>query len=346
MEPEVLRKKQPIEIDIDAIATVILDAQKENGEIPWSIDGKTDPWDHVEAAMGLAIAGHVEAAEKAYQWLAENQLEDGSWYAGYKDGAPVDRTRDTNMTTYVAVGVYHHFLLTGNFGFLHSMWPVVEKAIDFAVDLQAPSGEIYWAKSPDLKVDPMALLTGSSSIFMSMKCALAIAARVGAERPDWKASALKLQEAIKHGYHLFNIAKSHYAMDWFYPVLSGAITGDAAKKRIDQHWKKFIVEGMGALCVSNRPWVTIAETSELVIALAAAGNRKVAEIVFNWLHDRKFEDGSYWCGFTYPDMVIWPEDKITWTNGVVIMAADALYHLSPAADLFSHDYWEKARVLE
>ncbi|MFO8113387.1 MAG: phenyltransferase domain-containing protein [Desulfosalsimonadaceae bacterium] len=345
MEREVLRKKQPLEIDIDAIAAVILLTQKENGEIPWSIGGKTDPWDHVEAAMGLAIAGHVEAAEKAYQWLADHQLEDGSWYAAYQDGDPIDRTRDTNMSTYIAVGVFHHFLLTGNAGFLEAMWPVVEKAINFAVRLQAPTGEIYWAKSPDLKVDPMALLTGSSSIFMSMKCALAIAKQVGTNRPDWEAAARKLKKAIKHGYHLFNIAKSHYSMDWFYPVLSGALTGEDARKRIDQHWKKFIVEGMGALCVSNRPWVTIAETSELVIALAAAGNRKVGEIVFNWLLDRKFDDGSYWCGFTYPDMVIWPEDKITWTNGVVIMAADALYNLTPASGLFSHEYWDESGIL-
>lgn len=345
MEREVLRKKQPLEINIHAIADVILLTQKENGEIPWSIGGKTDPWDHVEAAMGLAIAGYGERAEKAYAWLAQNQLEDGSWYAAYQDGVPVDRTRDTNMSTYIAVGAYHHFLLTGNTGFLESMWPVVEKAIDFAVSLQAPSGEIYWAKSPDLKVDPMALLTGSSSIFMSIKCALAIAGQLGLRKPGWKASAHKLQKAIEHGYHLFNIAKSHYSMDWFYPVLSGALTGDAAKKRFDQHWKKYVVEDMGALCVSNRPWVTIAETSELVLALVAAGNTKVGEIVFNWLYDRKFGDGSYWCGFTYPDMVIWPEEKMTWTNGVVIMAADALYDLTPASRLFNHDFWAQSGVL-
>ena len=345
MEREVLREKQALSIDIEALATLILNTQKENGEIPWSVGEKTDPWDHVEAAMGLAIGGYIEEAESAYAWLAENQLEDGSWYAAYQDGVPIDLTRDTNMTTYIAVGVYHHFLLTGNSLFLKSMWPVVEKAIDFAISLQAPTGEIYWAKSPDLKVDPMALLTGSSSIFMSIKCALAIARQIGTSRPDWKTAALRLQKAIEHGYHLFNIAKSHFSMDWFYPVLSGAITGNAAKKRIDQHWKKYVVEDMGTLCVSNRPWVTIAETSELVLALTAAGNTKVGEIVFNWILDRTFDDGSYWCGFTYPDMVIWPEEKITWTNAVVIMAADALYHLTPASCLFNHEYWEKSGIL-
>lgn len=346
MEREVLRKKQPLAVDIDTIAELILATQKESGEIPWSEGDKTDPWDHVESAMGLSIAGYVNAAEKAYAWLVAQQLDDGSWYAGYQDGNPIDKTRDTNMSSYIAVGAYHHYLVTGDKRFLESMWPAVEKAIDFAVSLQAPTGEIYWARSPDLKVDPMALLTGSSSIFMAMKCALAIASETGNSRADWTVAAKRLRKAIRDGYHLFNIAKSHYSMDWFYPVLSGAITGNAARKRLDQNWKKFVVEGMGALCVSNRPWVTIAETSELVLALAASGNARVAEIVFNWLHDRRFDDGSYWCGFTYPDMVIWPGEKITWTNGVVIMAADALYHLSPASHLFNHDFWERSGIPE
>ncbi|MBS3809257.1 MAG: phenyltransferase domain-containing protein [Desulfobacterales bacterium] len=347
MDPEMLRKKLPAEADLEQALAVITRTQKENGEIPWFEGGKTDPWDHVEAAMGLAIGGFTRHARLAYKWLADRQLSDGSWYAAYMDGEPLDTTRDTNVSTYIAVGVYHYYLVTGDDAFLSQMWNTVSRAIDFALSLQAGTGEIYWAKSPELAVDPMALLTGSSSIFMSIKCGLAIAARLGIKRDDWKISALKLQKAIGSGYHLFNIAKSHYSMDWFYPVLCGAFTMEAARKRLDQYWKKFVVEGMGVLCVSNRPWITIAETCELVLALAAAGNHKIAEIVFNWMHERRFEDGSYWCGFTYPDMVIWPEEKITWTNGVLLMAADALYNLSPAGGrLFDHKFWHESGVLE
>lgn len=345
MDLEALRKKQPAEVDLEQVAALISLTQKHDGEIPWFKGGKTDPWDHVEAAMGLSVCGYPLQARLAYQWLADRQLSDGSWYASYMDGAPLDMTRDTNVTAYIAVGVYHYYLITGDNAFLEQMWNTVCRAIDFAIGLQAKTGEIYWAKSPELTVDHMALLTGSSSIFMSIKCALAIAGELGIRKEDWKQAALKLQKAIGSGYHLFNIAKSHYSMDWFYPVLCGAVTGDGARRRLDQHWKKFVVEEIGVLCVSNRPWVTIAETCELVLALVAAGNRKVAEIVFNWMHERRFEDGTYWCGFTYPDMVIWPEEKITWTNGVMIMAADALYHISPASRLFCHDFWDEADIL-
>ena len=342
MKPDVSPKKQQPSVNIDQLAALLARLQKESGEIPWSAGGKTDPWDHIEAAMGMCIGGYLNEARRAYEWLANIQLEDGSWFASYIDGKPLDKTRDTNVTTYIAVGVYHYYLITGDVNFLNRMWDTICAAMEFAIRLQAPTGEIYWAISPKMEIDPMALLTGSSSIYMSLKCALAIAKILEKKKPAWEAARARLGEALRDGYHLFNITKSRYSMDWFYPVLSGAVTGEAARKRIDQHWKKFAVEGMGIRCVSDRPWVTIAETSELVLALAGMGNYKLAQIVFNWISERTFDDGSYWCGFTFPDMVIWPEDKITWTNGVVIMAADALYKLSPASDLFSHTFWEKA----
>ena len=76
------------------------------------------------------------------------------------------------------------------------------------------------------------------------------------------------------------------------------------------------------------------------MTLAAIGNYTLAEIVYNWMVDKKFVDGTYWCGFTFPDMTLWPEDKITWTNAVALMAADMLYELTPAAQLFSHLFWD------
>jgi hypothetical protein len=186
----------------------------------------------------------------------------------------------------------------------------------------------------------MALLTGSSSIYMSLKCALAIAKILGSPVPKWENALIKLGYAIRQKPHLFNIAKSRYSMYWFYPILAGVLTGADAQKRIHRYWAKYMIEDRGVRCVSDEPWVTIAETSELVIALAAMGNRALAEIIFSWIADRRYEDGSYWCGFTFPDMIIWPEDKITWTNAAALMAADAIYNLTPAGQLFSHEFWK------
>ena len=342
MSYKISRSKALLPIDIDSVAALIARTQKENGEIPWSSQLKTDPWDHVEAAMGLAIGGYHAEAQKAFDWMVQNQLERGCWFSAYKEGIPTDRTQDANLSSYIAVGVYHYYLITGDDAFLRQMWPMIRAAIDFALSLQASGGEIYWAISPEGSIDPMALLTGSSSIYMSVKCALMIAKHLGFNMADWQKARKKLQIAIAHKPQLFNMTKARFAMDWFYPILAGAMRGATAHERIKSFWKKFVINGQGVRCVSDQNWITLAETSELSLALAAMGNHSLAEIVFNWICDKRYDDGSYWCGYTYPNMIIWPEEKISWTNAVVLMAADAVYNLTPAGRLFSHRFWEAA----
>ena len=328
-----------LSVDLSDVAAQIRSTQRENGEIPWWNQGKTDPWDHVEAAMGLTIGGYLNPAQHAYLWLQQMQLEDGSWYASYIKSVPEDKTRETNMVAYIAVGLYHYYLTTRDINFLKHMWPTLEHAIEFVLSLQATSGEIYWAISPQGKVDKMALLTGCSSIYFSLKCACAIAQLLGHYLPAWKKARQRLENAINHRPYAFNMTKARFSMDWFYPVLCGALRGDRAKKRIKKFWKKFVVENMGVRCVSDQPWITMAETSELVIALHAMGNHGLAEIVFHWISNRTFEDGSFWCGFTIPQIILWPEEKLTWTNAAVLLAADALYDLTPAGQIFSHQFW-------
>jgi len=335
-----LKKQTDLTADIEAITNLISLNQRKSGEIPWCAGNKTDPWDHVEAAIGLSTGGYFGKARQAFQWLADIQLKDGSWYSSYLNGIPQDRTRESNMSSYLAVGLLHYYFMTGDTSFLKTMWQPLCGGIDFALSLQTSNGEIYWAISPEEKVDKMALLTGSSSIFMSLKCALYIANILEQSRPGWQSALLKLGDAIKNKTHLFNITKSRFSMDWFYPILSGCISGKEAQKRIDSYWKKFVITGQGVRCVSDEPWVTLAETSELALALAAMGNTDLSGIVFNWISDRKFEDGSFWCGFTYPDIITWPEDKLTWSNAVVLMAADAIYQITPASHLFNHRFWD------
>jgi hypothetical protein len=328
------RELQPF--DLKATAAVIAESQCADGRIPWYTGAKTDPWDLVEAAMGLTVGGYVADARRAYDWLAQMQLADGSWYASYQDNQPIDRTRETHLSCYIAVGLRHDFLTTGDLPYLQSMWPILERAIDFAIRHQAPGGEIYWAVSPGGQVDPMALLTGASSIHKSLECALLLSRDLGLSRPEWERARRKLAGAIRNKPHNFNMTKARFSMDWFYPILGGALTGPAAVRRIDRYWKKFVIEGQGVRCVSDQPWVTIAETCELVLALAAMGNTEQARIVFNWIVERRQTDGFYWCGYTFPEMAIWPEEPTTWTNGAVLLAADALYGITPAAGIFIH----------
>jgi hypothetical protein len=339
MELNLSRKISSTPLDIPALADFIAGLQKANGEIPWSDGGKTDPWDHVESAMGLAAAGYLREAERAYRWMASSQLPDGSWWSATRNGIPEDATRDSNISSYIAVGLYHHFLIAGDKRFLRLLWPTMEAGIDYAVGLQADSGEIHWARNPEGAVDRMALLTGSSSVYMSIRCALSIAGLLGKRRTDWEKAMGKLGDAIRNRPNLFNMMKSRYSMDWYYPILCGAVTDADARARIDRSWEKFVVPEWGVRCVSDRPWVTTAEASELVLTLTAIGDLERAAIIFEWIRDKRFEDGSYWMGVTFPDGVIWPEERTSWTAAAVLLAYDALHGITPGNLLFRHDYW-------
>lgn len=341
MELNLWRTTAVAPIDTDALGAFIAGLQKSNGEIPWSRGGKTDPWDHVESAMGLTVAGRLAEAGRAYRWMAETQLADGSWWSATREGRPEDTTRDSNIAAYLAVGLYHHFLVTRDESLLRELWPTLEAGIGYALALQADSGEIHWARNGAGVVDPMALLAGSSSIYMSLKCAGAIASLLGKRRPAWTTAKNRLGKAIRERPGLFNMMKARFSMDWYYPVLCGAVTGTAARQRIDRAWDKFVVPGWGVRCVSDQPWVTIAEASELILALTAMGDRERAAIVFNWIRDKRYDDGSYWMGVTFPDGVIWPEERTTWTAAAVLLAHDALDDLTPASRLFNHRWWQE-----
>jgi hypothetical protein len=339
MELRISRKIIASHVDVDEVAAFILSIQKENGEIPWSIGGKTDPWDHVESAMGLSVAGYLKEADLAYQWLTTTQHKEGSWWSATRDGVVEDSTMESNMSSYIAVGVFHHYLITNDIAFLKRMWPTVRAGIDYAISLQAKTGEIYWAKNGFGQIDKMALLTGSSSIYMSIKCALVIATLLGKSKPKWVKALKSLGQAIRNKPDRFNMIKSRYSMDWYYPILCGAITDINALQRIEKFWDKFVVTDWGVRCVLDKPWVTMAETSELVLALVAMGDYERAEVIFDMLRDKKYNDGSYWMGVTFPDSVIWPEEKTSWTSAAVLLAYDALNDLTPASRLFNHNFW-------
>ncbi|WP_237457320.1 prenyltransferase/squalene oxidase repeat-containing protein [Pseudomaricurvus sp. HS19] len=317
----------------------ILSVQREDGCIPWFEGGKADPWDHVEAAMGLSIAGEHEAAERAYHWLAAQQLEDGSWYANYLDNQPLycDK-RETNFVAYVATGVWHHYLVTGDLSFLQRLYPCVERAIDFVLRYQSPTGEIYWAVGEDGEPLRDALVTGCSSVLKSLECAVNIAATLQREHSLWRAAYHQLFNTLRFHPECFDRtweSKARYSMDWFYPVLAGVYAGAEARQRLHERWDQFVRKDMGCVCVSDEPWVTVAESCELTMALLAAGEHGKAIHLYGWLHQwRDGSDGAYWTGYQYREQVLWPEEKPTWTAAAVILAADAITEHTGAARLF------------
>jgi hypothetical protein len=318
---------------IVATGEAIAATQLRSGQIPWFPGGQTDPWDHTESAMGLDVAGLHGEARAAYEWLRRSQNPDGSWFRSYRESTVVDTVKESNFTAYLAVGLLHHVLSTGDHAFLDRMWSTLVAALDFTLGLQMPGGEIRWARGADSKAADEALLTGCASMFHSLRCAVELARLRGEPQPDWELAATTLGHAIVAHPERFS-PRERYSMDWYYPILGGALRGSSAISRIDAGWDTFVVPGLGLRCVSDHPWVTGAETCELVLALCALGEHDRAGELFASMQHLRHEDGSYWTGYVYPDDARWPEERTTWTAGAVLLASATLASEPATVEVF------------
>jgi hypothetical protein len=322
---------------IKSQADFIIGQQLPSGAIPWYLGGITDPWDHVECAIALDFGGQCSEASLAYKWMHDTQNPDGSWYFSYLDSKGQDLTKDTNFSTYIATGLWFHYFVTRDLDFLRYMWPAVDKCIDFALGLQQPRGEIYWGLSEKNEIWPGAILTASSSTWRSVKYGIRIASTLGIDKPDWKEACRRLARAIKEQPELFDRLgedKSGHAMTWYYPVLVGLFKGRQAEERLSEGWQDFIIDGWGCKCFADRQSVCVAETFELVLALARMGARDKAKMVLDWVlqftdSDDVFYREVYWPQGEIRRSELKPQahEKNTWTSAAAILAMVALYKM-------------------
>ena len=313
--------------------------QTVDGSIPYWPGGPLDPWDHVECAMALDAGGRHAEAARAYRWLQEAQLSDGSLWSRYIDGERTDRTKDSNLSTYLAVGAWHDFLATCDRAFLRELWPAIVAAIEFALGLQAEHGGIHWARDEHGEAWEDCLVAGSSSVRAALLCAERIAATLDDARGEhWRPRRAALEEAVRERETTFGSSwddrKERFAMDWYYPALCGVLSGEAAQQRIDGDRERFLVEGDGCRCRDDQPWVTIAESSELALALDRCGRSAQAKQLLEWQLAYQEADGGFRTG-TVPDYGPWPdEERPSWTAAAVVLAADAIYGATAASGLF------------
>lgn len=317
-------------------ARAIARLQLDSGMIPWFEGGHCDPWNHVETAMALDVAGLHAEAERAYEWLIAMQRPDGSWWNYYlPDGRVEEQKLDTNVCAYVATGVWHHWLCTWDRAFVDHLWPTVERAVEWVLGMRRMDGTVLWARTEHDTPWDYALLTGSSSITHALRCAANLATLINEPRPHWEAAATRLGAMVAEHEETFE-PKTRWAMDWYYPVLSGALTGEAAKARLAEGWDTFAMEGKGIRCVSDEPWVTASETAEAAIAHAAIGDYDTAADLLRWTRAHRLDDGSYWTGIVYPSRERFPGGETSaYTAAAVILAADAITGASPASGVFA-----------
>ncbi|WP_419856437.1 prenyltransferase [Candidatus Poriferisodalis sp.] len=316
--------------EVAATADAIEACQQPDGLILWFDGGHADPWNHVESAMALASAGRRRAAERAYEWLQAHQHEAGSWHNYYTALGIKDFKVDTNCCAYVAVGVWHHWLATGDRGFVEAMWPTVARALDFVVSLRTASGHIPWAVHANGTPWPYALLTGSSSIVHSLQCGLALAELTGHERPAWARTLARTTHQIRHRPDGFE-PKDRWAMDWYYPVLCGALDGAQARSHLAAGAPKFLLS-QGVRCVADQSWVTAAETCECALAYLRTGNAAAARQLVEATSAMRNDDGSYYTGWVVPKSRTFPDaERTSYTAAAVLLATDALDQRTGAA---------------
>lgn len=343
---------EPLSADeVAGTAAWIASLQLPDGMVPWFRGGHADPWNHVEAAMALASGGRWAEAERAFAWLAANQLEDGSWCTGYVRGGVVDPRRDPNACAYVATGVWWCAELGAGTGFLEQFWPMVRSSVSWCLSHQLPGGEIAWSVDPDGTRASLALLAANSSLHLSFRCAAGMAGALGEDAGAWSRAASRVAAAVagactgqpgqpgqvsQPGQVARFVPKDRWAMDWYYPVLTGSLSGPDARRRLDDHWGTFVEPGLGVRCVSDRYWVTAAETAECAMAAARVGGLAAeAKALLGWTRHLRHAGGAYWTGCAHPECLRYPGgQQSTYSAAAVVIADHVLAGRSRAGRIF------------
>jgi hypothetical protein len=321
-------------------AASIAAMQEPSGAVPWTPGEHTDLWNHVEAAMALLVGGQDAAAEKALRWAVTMQRPDGSWPLKIVRGEVEDASGETNMSAYLAVGLWHHWQVRRDLDLVEELWPAVRRGLDFVAGMQLPFGGIAWSQEwhdgRPATVNEDALLAGSASIYQSLRAGVALADLMGEPQPEWELAGGRLGHALREHRGEF-LDKSTFSMDWYYPILGGAVRGPAGLELVEERWDRFVVPGLGIKCVDTNNWVTGAETCELVMALDAIGERDRALRLFADMQHLRDEGGRYWTGYVFPDDVRWPVEHTTYTAAAVVLAADELSRATPGSGIMRGD---------
>ena len=328
-------------------AQSILSTQTQEGAIPWFVDGPWDPWNHTECVMALGAMGELDAARAGFEYLKKTQRTDGAWFGAYGNTLPMDADNrfierrpapeflDSNFCAYPAVGLYHFYLLHKTIDWVEPFWPMVKRAIDFVLSLQRSDGTVVWSQEAMGTDEEDALLAGNASILKSLECAWRLARLMDCAQPEWEQAYEALHLALRDHPERFDRrgTGARFAMDWYYPVLSGALGRAVSEARLEQGWHRFVHPEYGCRCVEDEPWVTVAETAELALALISVGQTDRAAHILKQARSIRTENGVCWMGWQYEEALIWPEEQPSWTQAAIILASDALHGQTKASQM-------------
>ena len=107
--------------ELNHLSQYIVESQDEWGGIPSEKDKILDPWDHIECCMALDVFGEKERSLLGFQWLIDHQEDDGSWYSEYQANKNISSRKESNFSSYIAIGALHNYESYGDLKFLRKL---------------------------------------------------------------------------------------------------------------------------------------------------------------------------------------------------------------------------------
>ena len=299
--------------------------------VPWYRGGHADPWNHVEATMALAAGGRWGEVERAFDWLAANQLADGSWCTFYlADG--VDRAAPGPQRLRLPCHRRPVVLAAGrrrrrcwrNCGRCSSgriSWCLryqrQGEKLPGPLAPTAPSALSLCSLRPRRSNTPCARRPGSPS-----------SSATSVEAEIWSAAAGRAAEAVAGRPGSFE-PKDRWAMDWYYPVLSGAVVG---RRSPAAHARALERAGRGrarAFAASpTRPGSRQPRRRNAPWLRQGPGFRAEAEELLAWTAHLRASDGSYWTGCVHPECVRYPGGQKSTYSAAAVLIADHVLNLA------------------
>ena len=265
--------------------------------------------------MALALGGRRAEAERAYDWLVDLQRPDGSWhqyYLGRLDRAGQARRqrrrlrrrrRVAPLAAHRRPGLRRGDVAGRRAGHRLRARPADAPGRDplgpprrrHAVVVRPAHRLVEHLPQPALRHRPRPSCSATSGPTGS------------SAPPAWPTSSGPLRGDLPDAF----APKHRWAMDWYYPVLAGVVARRArAASASTPAATTFIVDGMGVRCVSDRPWITAAETCECLLAyLVGRRARHGPRRCSSWAQQLRDDDGHYWTGIVFPEMVHFPGDE-------------------------------------
>ena len=206
-------------------------------------------------------------------------------------------------------------------------------AIGFVLGLQTPRGEIAWEREADGSPARYALLTGCSSIYQSLRCAVALAEFVGRAAARLGARGRPARARGREPPRGF-ADKSRFSMDWYYPVLAGPVRGPAAAARLAASWAASWSRASASAASATSPGSPARRPASWCshwTRSATAAGRWSCSATFSTCGT---PDGGYWTGWQFVNQAHFPAEHSSWTAAAMILAADALAGATGGAGLF------------